>query len=352
MRVNGDGAKSAGDPGAQLPEVYSAAEVALAAGVDPARVRQWADTHGIAPLIGGFYTTSSAVRLVRHLLSGVEVDAGRRELFDVRSGERARRALPVALTAAAHMALLVALGLVSAAASPARTSGAAPVATRLVFLAAPGPGGGGGGGGHKELIRASAAERKGTRRLRSPLPARPAPERAKPSATQPSPAPDPPVAIAPVVPVDADARDTVGEPVDVPPQPESRGPGAGGEAGAGSAAGIGPGNGAGIGAGSGGGTGGGPYRPGSDITPPSLLQEVKPDYTEEGRRRSVEGDVDLEIVVRSDGSVGDVTLTRGLGAGLDQRAIDAVRRWRFSPATRHGVPVDVIVQVSVEFRLR
>ena len=94
----------------------------------------------------------------------------------------------------------------------------------------------------------------------------------------------------------------------------------------------GEGEGAGIGPGSGGGTGGGPYRPGSGITPPSLLREVKPDYTEDARRRGIEGDVVLEIVVRSDGTVGDVRLLQGLGAGLDQRAIDAVRQWRFAPA--------------------
>jgi TonB family protein len=112
------------------------------------------------------------------------------------------------------------------------------------------------------------------------------------------------------------------------------------------------GTGPGIGPGSGGGTGGGPYRGGSGITPPSLLREVKPDYTEEGRRRGIEGEVELEIVIRHDGSVGDVRLLHGLGSGLDERAIDAVRQWRFSPATRQGAPVDVFVQVSVEFRLR
>jgi protein TonB len=79
---------------------------------------------------------------------------------------------------------------------------------------------------------------------------------------------------------------------------------------------------------------------------------VKPDYTEEARRRGVEGDVILEIVVRSDGSVGDVKVLQGLGAGLDRRAADAVRQWRFSPARRLGVPVDVIVEVAVEFKLR
>jgi TonB family protein len=85
---------------------------------------------------------------------------------------------------------------------------------------------------------------------------------------------------------------------------------------------------------------------------PRRLREVKPDYTEEGRRRHLEGDVVLEIVVKSDGGVGSVKLLQGLGAGLDQRAIDAVRQWRFSPAQRYGVPVDVIVEVAMEFKLR
>jgi TonB family protein len=79
---------------------------------------------------------------------------------------------------------------------------------------------------------------------------------------------------------------------------------------------------------------------------------VKPDYTEEARRRSVEGEVVLEIVVRSDGTVGNVRVMRGLGAGLDQRAVEAVRQWRFSPARRQGTPVDVMVEVAVEFRIR
>jgi TonB family protein len=60
----------------------------------------------------------------------------------------------------------------------------------------------------------------------------------------------------------------------------------------------------------------------------------------------------MEIVVRRDGSVGNVHLLQGLGLGLDERAIAAVRQWRFAPAERQGVPVDVIVEVGVEFRLR
>jgi protein TonB len=66
----------------------------------------------------------------------------------------------------------------------------------------------------------------------------------------------------------------------------------------------------------------------------------------------VTGDVVLEIVIRSDGSVGDVKVLRGLGFGLDDRAVAAVRNWKFSPARRLGTPVDVIVEVEVEFSLR
>jgi protein TonB len=79
---------------------------------------------------------------------------------------------------------------------------------------------------------------------------------------------------------------------------------------------------------------------------------VKADYTDEGRRRGLQGDVVLEIVVRRDGSVGEITVLRGLGGGLDQRAVAAVRQWRFDPARRRGAAVDVIVEVAVEFTLR
>jgi protein TonB len=164
---------------------------------------------------------------------------------------------------------------------------------------------------------------------------------------------EPPI-VAPVVAVAADPRDRAGVPwaKEAPQEIESHGPGAGGGTGTGQGTGLGEGEGAGIGSGSGGGTGGGPYRPGSGITAPAIIREVKPDYTEEGRRRNLEGDVVVEIVVRSDGTVGNVKLLQGLGAGLDQRAVDAVRQWRFSPARRLGVPVDVIVEVAMEFKLR
>jgi TonB family protein len=156
-----------------------------------------------------------------------------------------------------------------------------------------------------------------------------------------------------VVPKPADPVEVKGDPAPAPKPPiADQGSGSGGGTGTGAGQGAGEGNGPGLGPGSGGGEGGGPFRPGSGIEPPRLLREVKADYTDDARRRGIEGEVLLEIVVRRDGSVGDVRVLRGLDRGLDQRAAAAVRQWRFAPANRRGAPVDVIVEVGVDFRLR
>jgi TonB family protein len=156
---------------------------------------------------------------------------------------------------------------------------------------------------------------------------------------------------APVAEVAASPETRDGQIAPAPPV-DSRGSGDQGGVGTGAGTGIGEGKGPGIGEGDGGGTGGGPFRPGSGIEPPSIRHEVKPDYTEEARRRNVRGDVLMEIVVKRDGTVGDVRVLRGLGLGLDERAVEAVKQWSFNPATRKGVPVDVLVEVAMEFRLR
>jgi TonB family protein len=228
-----------------------------------------------------------------------------------------------------------------------------PQKLRLVYLALPGPGGGGGGGGLKTPAPPPKAERKGLRALSSPLPVRQPPPALKPPAPLPDVEPEPlPPVQAPVVAIPSDTRDRAGVLEEPPPREDSRGPGTDGGVGAGGGTGLGEGQGSGIGEGSGGGTGGGPYRAGSGVAPPVLLREVKPDYTEEARARKIEGDVVMEIVVNRDGSVGSVRLLQGLGYGLDARATAAVRQWRFSPATRQGVPVDVLVEVAMEFKIR
>jgi protein TonB len=349
-----------------LPDVYSAREIARAAGVRTRDVRALAAAGLIAPVAGRFFAEADAVFAVRSLAGNAP--AGDRTLFRPAAGLRREPALPLALTGTLHAAMLAGLVLMTTV-GMAKPSAITPSdkAMHMVFLVAPGPGGGGGGGGHREPAPPPPAERKGVEKLRSPIPARRPPPRPQlrivpppiVRKVEPPPVkaePLPPV-VAPVVAAAADPRDRVGIPwIPAKPTPpletDSHGPGVGGGAGTGQGTGLGEGEGAGIGPGSGGGTGGGPYRPGSGITAPAILREVKPDYTEEGRRRNLEGDVVLEIVVKSDGSVGNVKLLQGLGAGLDQRATDAVRQWRFSPAKRYGTPVDVIVEVAMEFKLR
>jgi protein TonB len=230
---------------------------------------------------------------------------------------------------------------------------------RLVFVAIPGPGGGGGGGGLLQRPAPPKALRQGHHTISSPLPERHEPKPIVPTPVPPEPKPAPPLkaeqlpaVIAPIVTAPADPRDRVGVLAQTPADIDSHGPGKGGGAGTGTGTGLGEGEGAGVGPGSGGGTGGGPYRPGSGIEAPRLLREVRADYTEEARQRGLAGEVILEIIVRRDGSVGDVKILQGLGAGLNDRAVQAVRQWKFAPARRLGTPVDVIVEVAVEFKLR
>lgn len=349
-----------GAAGAWAGEVYSAAEIARVAGVRPRDVIDLAASGLVQPLGGRFFTSADALVAVRALRGLPTVTE--RPLFRTTTGVRREPGMPLAISGTLHAAMaagLVLLTTLGMAKPQARVAADEKPDMRLVFLVAPGPGGGGGGGGRLEPAPPPPAERKGVEKMRSPVPVRrPRPPIDPPAVVRPvdpPPVKEEPV-VAPVVPVAADPRDRAGVPwiarEPAPQETESRGPGAGGGTGNGQGTGVGEGDGAGIGPGSGGGTGGGPYRPGTGITAPAILREVKPDYTEEGRRRHLEGDVVLEIVVKSDGSVGSVKLLQGLGAGLDQRAIDAVRQWRFSPAKRYGVPVDVLVEVAMEFKLR
>jgi protein TonB len=276
-------------------------------------------------------------------------------LFSPRRGS-ARPAIggPLALSSGLHLALLGAIVLVTtlglAQATATTEAPVEPEPMRLVYLALPGPGGGGGGGGVKAPAPAPKAQRKGNSPLDSPVPIKRSPVFGDPP---PRPKPDPlPEVVAPVVQVAASREDRAGVVEPTASQADSRGQGDAGGVGTGTGVGIGEGTGAGIGAGEDRGVGGGPYRPGSGVLPPSLLREVKPDYTEDARRRNVSGEVLMEIVVKRDGTVGDVKVLDGLGYGLDERAVVAVRQWRFSPATLHGKAVDVIVEVSMEFRLR
>jgi TonB family protein len=354
---------------ARTSPAFTVLEIARAAGVETAAV--------LAELGGGSHhgvlvPRADAIRLVRRFGrprqsspdDGADVGPAVQAALFAPAPRMSRAAgVPAAAAGAFHAAVLAAVLLIATLGTDVPSAFVSVTSARLepvrlVYLAIPGPGGGGGGGGHRDRAPAPKAERLGRARVSSPLPARRPVPVAAPAVPQPEPPkpvlaaePLPPI-FAPVVPVPGDQRDRTGVLNQSPADTEGHGPGTGGGAGSGTGTGLGEGDGPGLGPGSGGGTGGGPYRPGSGIEPPTVLREVKPTYTDAARLRGITGEVVLEVVVQRDGSVRVGRVIQGLGSGLDERAIDAVRQWRFSPARRLGQPVDVLVEVAVEFRLR
>jgi len=133
--------------------------------------------------------------------------------------------------------------------------------------------------------------------------------------------------------------------------PPSNGPGTGGGIGSGEGTGIGSGKGGGLGPGEGGGTGGGIYSVGGGVSAPIPIYKPEPAYSEEARKAKYQGTVVLWIVVDVQGNVTDPRVVRPLGLGLDEKALETVRTWKFKPALRNGSPVPVRVIVEVSFRL-
>jgi len=90
------------------------------------------------------------------------------------------------------------------------------------------------------------------------------------------------------------------------------------------------------------------------VTLPQVVKQVRPQYTSEAMHQMIEGEAVLEVVVKSDGKVGDVTVKESLDAvyGLDQEAIKAIKQWEFKPGTKDGKAVNVRVDVKMRFTLR
>jgi protein TonB len=142
-----------------------------------------------------------------------------------------------------------------------------------------------------------------------------------------------------------------GDPLTRISAPRSNGPGFGSGIGTGNGGGVGPGNGAGVGPGSEGNTGGGPYRPGGGVTAPRAIYQPEPEYSDEARKAKFQGSVLLWLVVGPDGRPRDLKLVRSVGMGLDEKALETVRSWRFEPGRKDDIPVAVQVQVEVIFHL-
>ena len=127
----------------------------------------------------------------------------------------------------------------------------------------------------------------------------------------------------------------------------SAGPGWGGIG-----SGFGPGDGADGIYGYGGGSGdGNVYGMGQLTVAPVLIQKVEPDYTEEARRARYQGQVWMRLVIDRSGTPRNIQVVRSLGMGLDEKAVDAVRQWRFRPGMKDGQVVAVRANAEVTFRL-
>jgi periplasmic protein TonB len=137
----------------------------------------------------------------------------------------------------------------------------------------------------------------------------------------------------------------------IPAGPPSNGVGAGGGIGSGSGGGVGVGAGPGVGEGRGGGTGGGVFRVGGGVSAPKALYQPDPEYSEEARKAKYQGTCVLALIVGPDGRPHDIHIQRSLGLGLDEKAIEAVKQWKFEPAMKDGKPVAVQIAVQVDFRL-
>ncbi|MGH9658753.1 MAG: energy transducer TonB [Bryobacteraceae bacterium] len=133
--------------------------------------------------------------------------------------------------------------------------------------------------------------------------------------------------------------------------PPSSGPGSGGGIGTGSGGGVGSGRGAGFGPGEGGGVGGGVFRVGGGVTAPLILYKIDPEYSEEARKAKYSGTVILYIEVDATGRARNLRIVKGIGLGLDEKAIEAVNKWKFKPGLRDGRPVIVAAHIEVNFRL-
>jgi TonB family protein len=132
----------------------------------------------------------------------------------------------------------------------------------------------------------------------------------------------------------------------------SNGPGTGSGIGNGHGTGVGPGRGPGYGPGEDGGCCGGPFTVGvGEVLAPVPIYRPEPAYSEEARKAKYSGTVTLWIVVDPQGNVRDIRLVKGVGMGLDEKAEEAVRTWKFKPGTRRGVPVPVRVMVEISLRL-
>jgi TonB family protein len=90
---------------------------------------------------------------------------------------------------------------------------------------------------------------------------------------------------------------------------------------------------------------------GYGVSAPVLIYQVPPEYTPEAKQAKIEGTVLVNLVVNEVGAPEDVHVLRGLGNGLDDKAVEAVKQYKFKPAMEDGTPVPVTLNIEVNFKI-
>jgi TonB family protein len=204
--------------------------------------------------------------------------------------------------------------------------------------------GGGGGGGDRDVLAASKGK----------LPKFSMQQITPPAAVirndNPKLAVEPTIVIPPEVVLASNNMPNLGDPMAHAIIP-SNGTGSGSGIGSGSGGGVGSGKGPGFGPGEGGGTGGGIFHVGGGVSPPRPIYQPEPEFSEEARKAKYQGVCTLGLIVGTDGRPTNIRVLNSLGMGLDEKAIETVRTWKFEPAMKDGHPVRVEIAVEVDFHL-
>lgn len=118
-----------------------------------------------------------------------------------------------------------------------------------------------------------------------------------------------------------------------------------------SGGGMGSGDGPGFGLGANGGYGNGIFTVGGGVSEPRVIYKPEPEYSDEARKARVQGTVTIAAIIDPQGRPQNLRVVRQLGLGLDEKAVEAVRKWRFEPAMKGSHAVPVLVNIEVSFRL-
>jgi TonB family protein len=204
--------------------------------------------------------------------------------------------------------------------------------------------GGGGGGGDRDVLAASKGK----------LPKFSMEQITPPAVVirneNPKLAVEPTIVIPPQVQLASNTMPNLGDPMAHAVVP-SNGTGSGSGIGSGSGGGVGSGTGPGFGPGEGGGTGGGIFHVGGGVSPPRAIYQPEPEFSEEARKAKYQGVCTLGLIVGTDGRPTNIRVLNSLGMGLDEKAMETVKTWKFEPAMKDGHPVRVEIAVEVDFHL-